>query len=445
MLDVEVMDRIKNAFPHTLLEFWQQEDPELIRTGEGYNVSKSSAQYPAAFLKDMPSFTSKDAKNSGFLVPDRLCTYKEIYQIETANMPRRKELFEGPLAIVAQSPGEKTTSPKGFVSDKELAFTKSFYGYSCAGHSQEKNLQALIHVLSHSLLCRYFIFMTSGSLGVDRMKFHKDDFDALPFPDPAKLPAKTKKALLDFSARLQAGEGQMPAVPSSSKKTKGKKKSASHSAEADFFKEVPGTPATSPNQQRQRALAFWDELNAFIFSLYGLGADDVQVIQDTLFASAPYRRAGEAAFLPTAPQPSEDTTHPRQVFCQELQQRLQPFFKVTGETVHVGEPPGLRQQSWDTTWRFIAIWTGEAAPQSIPPEVLRQAMELANEQGSSRIIVRLPGERALLVGLLDARRWWTRTRARLCAHTITLEHLDAFDPPKPYEPPARRRTLDLRP
>ena len=33
-------------------------------------------------------------------------------------------------------------------------------------------------------------------------------------------------------------------------------------------------------------------MNEFIFKLYGLDADAVQVAQDTLFAAASYRRAG---------------------------------------------------------------------------------------------------------------------------------------------------------
>ena len=53
-------------------------------------------------------------------------------------------------------------------------------------------------------------------------------------------------------------------------------------------------------------------------------------------------------------------------------------------------------------------------------------MELANQNGSSRIMVQTPGNRGLLLGLLNRKRWWTVTRARLCAQHIIRDHIDAF-------------------
>lgn len=442
-LDVEVMDRISKASPHTLKEYWLQFDPSGDRTGKGYDKSFGLPQKPAPFLGKLLDF--EDPTNNGFSIEwDRFETYATTYKRTSAYWPKTESLYQPPLVIVPQAPGEDPYSPKAWLADRAVAFSQSYYGYACQDSPSPPHVAALIHVLAHSTLARYFIIMRSASLGSDFMRFLKDDFDALPFPDPSKLSAADKKALLKFSARLQAGEGQMPPPPPKPKKSQSAKKKAAQAEGEDFFLTAPALPAPEPNLQRERALAFWKELNGFIFRLYGLGAEDVQVIQDTLFASAPYRRAGEAAFLPTAPRPEETAPSTREVFCAELKQRLQPFFEVTSETVHVGEPPGLRQQSWDTTWRFIAVWTGDA-PTEIPAEILRLAMADANQNGLSRIIVRLHHGRGLLIGILDARRWWTRTRARLCAHTITLEHLDAFDPPKPYLPPKRRRTLDLDP
>jgi hypothetical protein len=57
-------------------------------------------------------------------------------------------------------------------------------------------------------------------------------------------------------------------------------------------------------------------------------------------------------------------------------------------------------------------------------------MEVANKRGTSRIIVHASGKRGLLLGLLNQRRWWTHTRARLCAQHIVREHLGAFGLPE---------------
>jgi hypothetical protein len=57
-------------------------------------------------------------------------------------------------------------------------------------------------------------------------------------------------------------------------------------------------------------------------------------------------------------------------------------------------------------------------------------MAEADRRSASRILVRAPGRKGLLLGLLNQRRWWTRTRARLCGQYILRNHLDAFDLPE---------------
>ncbi len=66
---------------------------------------------------------------------------------------------------------------------------------------------------------------------------------------------------------------------------------------------------------------------------------------------------------------------------------------------------------------------------TINPSLMRKAMEAANQRGCSRIIVQAPGKRGLLIGLLNQRRWWTVTRARLCAQHIIREQLTRLRSP----------------
>ena len=47
----------------------------------------------------------------------------------------------------------------------------------------------------------------------------------------------------------------------------------------------------------------------------------------------------------------------------------------------------------------------------------------ASKTSASRIVMPLP-EGGLLVGILNKRRYWTRSRARLCAMHIVDEHLE---------------------
>lgn len=382
-LDVEVMERLMNPELATLIKRWLEWDETGTQTGEGYNRAAPSERGPGSpqsfvkFLAKLPVFK---APEDGFQIEyDSLQTYEEIYGANakgevSANMPRRKELFQPPLVIIPQSPGDNPVSPRAFMAARAIAFSKSNYGYSCAGYPESETLAALIYLLPHSTLFAYFCLMTSRRSGFDRQTFNKEEFDALPFPDLVKLPAATKAKIRSLAQRLQHD-------------------------------------ASKP----------WREINEFIFRLYGLDADAVQVAEDTLFAAASYRKAGKAALDRT----TRDT---RADFVKTLREELEPYFDVCGEHASVREAE-FQPDTWREPWFFLAL-SREADSVPINPSLMRRAMEAANQRGCSRIIVHAPGERGLLIGLLNQRRWWTVTRARLCAQHIIRERLGACGLPE---------------
>ena len=53
-------------------------------------------------------------------------------------------------------------------------------------------------------------------------------------------------------------------------------------------------------------------------------------------------------------------------------------------------------------------------------------MQEANRTSASRIVVNAPGGKGLLLGLLNQKRWWTISRARLCGQHLLREHLGVF-------------------
>jgi hypothetical protein len=211
--------------------------------------------------------------------------------------------------------------------------------------------------------------MTSRRSGFDRQTFNKGEFDALPFPDVAGLPRATKATIRNFA----------------------------HQIEHD---------ANKP----------WRKMNEFIFKLYGLTPAAVQIAEDTLFAAASYRKAGKAALERT-------TSETRPDFINTLRQELEPYFDVCGEHAAVREAE-FQPDTWREPWFFLAV-SREAVSVPIEPVLMRKAMEAANQRGCSRIIVHAPRKRGILLGLLNQRRWWTATRARLCAQHIIREQLGA--------------------
>jgi hypothetical protein len=367
-LDVEVMEGILKAFPKTLKQEWAKWNPKQNQNGQGYNLSTNVPMKAVGFLGEMLDF---EEPTSGFSIEySKLTTFKERHRRTTANRPRTESLYQKPLVIIPKAPGEDPLTPKAYLSSRALAFSQSYYGYSTAGHADETTLAALIYLLAHSTLFRYFALVVSASQGVDYMLFAKRDFAALPFPELDKLPTSAKTRIRNLAHRLEHN-------------------------------------ATKP----------WGEINEFIFSLYGLDADAVQVATDTLFAAASYRKAGRAALDRT----TRDT---RAEFIAALQDALEPYFDVCGEHAAVREAE-FQPDTWREPWFFLTISRAADAVR-VNPSLLREAMRVANERGASRIIVHAPGGHGLLLGLLNQQRWWTRTRARLCAQHIIRERLGAF-------------------
>ena len=370
-LDVELMKALSGIENQTLESCWTAWDQRRIQTGEGYNRAPGLSQKFVEFLADLPVF---ERPTETLLEATQAKTYGELYGKNSeghssANKPRRKELFQPPLVIIPQSPGDDNRRPRAYISDHPVAFSKSYYGYSCAGHPLAETLAGLIFLLAHSTLFDYFCLMTSRRSGFDRQTFNKEEFDALPFPNIASLSASDVAAIRSLTQRLQKNAAE-PRV----------------------------------------------DLNKLIFRLYGLNPDAVQVAEDTLFSASSYRKAGKAALERT-------TAKTRKPFLDTLRKELEPYFDVCGENAAVKDG-AFQPDDWREPWFFLSV-AREGIPITINPALMRKAMEAANQRGCSRIIVHAPGKRGLLIGLLNQRRWWTITRARLCAQYIIRERLGA--------------------
>ncbi len=371
-LDVEVMEALMDAGRSTLKAQWRVWNKSRSKTGQGYNLSDDLEQMAAPFLAKLKDFVRPD---DGFTINyDKLVTFKSRHGKSTVYWTKGEELYQPPLVIIPKAPGDDDEAPRAYLSDQPLAFSQSYYGYSCRGYDDEQTVASLIYLLAHSTLFRYFALMVSVSQGADHMIFTKQDFDALPFPDLKALSTESKATIRSLAHCLQH-DAQKP----------------------------------------------WQEINEFIFRLYGLNADAVQVATDTLFAAASYRKAGRAALDRT----TRDT---RAGFVIALRDALEPYFDVCGEHAAVREPV-FRPDTWREPWFFLAV-SREADTVPVNASLVRKAMEAANQRGSSRIMVQAPGKCGLLLGLLNQRRWWTVTRARLCAQHIIRQHLGAFGLPE---------------
>ncbi|MFP4166573.1 MAG: Eco57I restriction-modification methylase domain-containing protein [Opitutales bacterium] len=367
-LDVEIMKALTDPNRPTLKAYWKRWDPKRKRTGKGYSLRGRTKEIPPPFPLDRKDF---EPPSIGWRIKyEQLKSFLDRRGKKTIYSSKGKELYEPPLVIIPQSPGQDPKKARAFLAEKPVAFSQSYYGYSCAGHPEADALASLIYLLPQSTLFAYFCLMTSRRSGFDRQTFNKEEFEALPFPEIEELHNESKTKIREISRRL-----------------------------------------------REDAEKPWDELDAFIFQLYGMDADAVQVARDTLYASAYYRRAGREALEIT-------NGKSRAEFLRVLADELNPYFDVCGERVEIGEIT-TASEAWIQPWFFLSL-SKQGETVRLPGSLLAKAMDVANQHGSSRILVRSPRKTGVVMGLLNQNRWWTATRARLCAQHIIREHIEAF-------------------
>jgi hypothetical protein len=365
LLDADVMNIVTSLEWKQLNGVWAG---SALYSGLGYNLSPNLFQRPADHLCPLPDF---EVPEVGFRVDyDRLTKWSQKYGRRMAHFPRSKRLYKPPLLIVPQSPGEGRLQPKSYRSlKKALTFSQSYYGFSAAGHPDAEVLVSLLFLITHSRLFQYYCLMVSSRIGAERRTFIKVDLESFPFPDAERLTSAQKHRILDLADKLE-------------------------------------TQTTKP----------WEQIDNFIFDLYGLDEHDATVVRDTLTVGAPYKSVRG---------PAEQSAKPREAetFRSYLEEMLQPSFAVVGQQVNVGLIPAAKGE-WQPSWRFLSIaLNGDEFP--VTDSLISSLMEEANKAAASRVVMPVP-EGGLLLGILNQRRFWTRSRARLCGVYLLRDHLDAF-------------------
>ena len=361
-LDVEVVRKLKDLEWPTVKSFWENQG---LYFGKGYDLSpKQEVQSDATFMNGLPDF--KRPENGEFTVE---VSFLPRFNRSEANRPRCIELYMPPLLIVPQSPGASSTSAKSYRLHDATVFSQSYYGFSAHGLSDVWPL-ALLHLLTHSDLFTYYLLVTCSRMAAERRTMTKTDLENFPFPEIDLLSKRQRQDALKLSSQLETG----------------------------FPKP-------------------WKAINDFIFDLYGLDKYDRQVVRDTLDVAEPYKEARDRAN--TLPVKDE-----RNRFYAELQRFLSPSFDITGDSVLIDE---VAEQDIPAAWYFFDIYlpsTSSRVTQVVRDRLISQVTEEANKKGCSRVIVHEKGY--LLVGIIGQYRYWTLSRARLCAIDILRNHLNEF-------------------
>jgi hypothetical protein len=375
MLDADVVRRI-NSLVEEITSSGQTkaqriEDYWIEGRGlySGQGLITSPGKQDASYLvgSNAKVLTSHD-KAGRYIDTSKLKNIKFSGTIERA---RRKEIFLPPLVLFSQTPGAKKDSIPARISldNSVLAYNFSYYGYSAHGHPCGEQVSKYLFILAYSPLLNYYTLMTSARYGIER--------DTIFVEDIGKFPIIPFESLTD---------SQIFEVDNISK---------------------------GLLEGRENIL---NEVDLWVSRLYDLDENDTQVIRDTLLINTPSARSRQRA----EEQPSIAETRE---FAEIVQAHLQPFFELSNESIQV-EP----RFNGKGAWRFLDLTVGAVDQSGIDDsrlsiEVLKT---FSDHEGASRIFARIsPGR--MTIGILSQYRYWTPSRARLCAIELLREHGDWLD------------------
>ncbi len=373
--DLGIVERIRALGHLTLHGFWQEaigltDRGHLRGSGNGYQKLRRSSRIrqkgdglpgvDARYLHGFPEITAASFTTTS-IDHDAL----DAFSHDRIHDPRSVELFSGPLLVVHKSPPALTGRIGVAVSEENAVFNETFYGYSPHGFPDAHGLVRYLALVLGSKLAVWFALVTSGEFGFEREVIEKATLDRIPLPDFRDFEQPRREEVLKFFDGLISGE------------------------------------------------VSWDDVDAWVARLYGLGPRDLQVISDTLEFNLPFAQSKHDA--QKAPELQEQAH-----FCEILEKELKPWCDRWGSKLAV-RPITKSVQS---PWYGIDVRTSTRQDaNAIASADWDGLLRIADDAAASEIVIR-DGQDGLLIGRLAQRRYWSETQARLLAQRIVWSHVD---------------------
>ena len=373
--DLAVVERIRAQGHPTLEAYWRKsigvtKRGDLLGSGNGYQRLRKSSRIRkngdglpgvnAGYLRGIPEINSDSISNT--VIDSNALS---IFEHPRIHDPRPIGLFAGPLVIVHESPPAATGRIGVAISETDVVFNQSYHGYSPSSHPDAGTLVRYLALILGSKLAVWVSLVTSGRFGFEREVIEKATLDRIPIPDFDVTTSSQRKEIVQLFDRLSSGD------------------------------------------------ASWDEVDAWVARLYGLGARDLQVISDTLAFNLPFAQNKRQA-----QQPPQDADRER--FCGVLAGELAPWCQRFGTSLAVMPMPQIA----GSPWSGIALHRG-AARETISARDWAGLLRVADETASSEVLVHTNGA-GLLIGRLAQQRYWSDTQARQLAQRIIWSHLDVL-------------------
>jgi hypothetical protein len=372
--DLGLVERIRGKGFPTVEAFWREavgvsNRGRMAGSGQGYQQLRDSSGprgegdpppgKDAGHLLGLPDVTV--ASLDRLVIDSRSL---EKFQQERVHRLRDANLFEGPISIVHKSPPAALGRIRVGISVESAVYNESFYGYCPTGFAQADILVRYLALIFGSKFALWLALVTSGEFGFEREVIEKAALDRIPVPDFRQLGA-------DVWTEIQ-----------------------------ELFEAV------------YQCASAWDDVDRWVAKLYGLGANDLQIITDTLNYNLPF--AENKAAAQTRPEP-DAIKH----FCKLLQSELTPWAERFGTSVNVR----MIESRSTSPWMGILLQTGTDSPEVEVQKDWEALLAVADASAATEIVVD-DDCGALLVGRLAQNRYWSDTQAVLLAQHLIWSRLD---------------------
>ena len=374
-LDLELYDKISKKGLPTLNEYWRASfgvyRGRAKFSGNGYQRLRSSSRVrkgaklpgaPANYLGHPPELSSK--LETSLLID---ASSLDRFNMDRIHDARPEWLFRGPLLLVRESPPVKYARIRTSVVLDNIVFNQSYHGYSAYAHKSGKELACFLALVIGSKIALWHALITSGRFGFEREVVEKFVIDEIPIPVFEDLSASDRKtAIALFDALIRED--------------------------------------TEPG---------WENVDRWIGSLFGLTAQDVLTIADTLKYRLPFSTNLRASQSPV-------TLEQHISFNKRLQAELQPWADRLGRRLELHHIPVPDL----SPWHFVLLTRGGDAVKTAANFGWMQALCVADELSATEVIYADPEWDSLIIGRLNQARYWTPSQARLTARRIVWDHIN---------------------
>ncbi|MFM2409187.1 MAG: hypothetical protein RL481_15, partial [Pseudomonadota bacterium] len=323
-----------------------------LRFRNGYQVGgEAGTQQSATSMHGMPDL--KDSAIDEFVVDTEDLPK---FTLQTLLFPRNIEIYQAPLLLLRKTIPADPFKPRSLRSNVDLAFSQSFHGVSFRSLKGASDLARLLQILFQSRIGNFVSLLTDPSYGFERETPHKLSLEEFPVVSLAQLNFEQLSQMRRISKAMEFGLDR----------------------------------------------TLFDELNAFVFDLYGLDEIERIAIEDALDTRGPTSASVNRAVTPP-------TAAERTQFLATLKESLDDVLQASELTAAAVEVPAK-----GIPWRVISISTRAERKKSLEVDKFLKA---ADQSGASLVV--LPVSKwHVFVGLPDRYRHWTRTQAVLLAHDL---------------------------